>query len=135
VSRLTLTVLVCLVAAHAQPALAQDTADGPATVTYFDSAKITINARAKADGFMRVRLLPEGGGAAREATVPISRRMRENELAGAIADGLEAALAPDYEADRDAGEHVKLRKAKRDLPNFSVEITFNAPGFSVILDK
>lgn len=125
----------CLVAGYANPTFAQDAADASPPVTYFDEAKITVNARAKADGFMRVRVVPEGGDSAREATVAISRRMRENELAKAIADGLAAALAPEYEADRTAGEHVKLRKAKRDLPNFSVEITFNSPGFSIILDK
>lgn len=134
-SRITLTALACIAAGYGGAAFAQETAEGPATVTYFEEAKITVNARAKADGFMRVKLIPEGGGAAREATVAISRRMRENELAKAIAEGLGAALAPDYEADKDAGEHVKLRKAKRDLPNFSVEITFNAPGFSIVLDN
>jgi hypothetical protein len=134
-SRFTPTALTCIAVAFAASALAQPAADGPATVSYFQEAKITVNARAKADGFMRVKLIPEGGGMAREATVAISRRMRENELAKAIAEGLDAALAPDYEADKDAGEHVKLRKSKRDLPNFSVEITFNAPGFSIILDR
>jgi hypothetical protein len=133
--RLTLTALGCLAAGLPAATFAQKPADGPATVSYFEEAKITVNARAKADGFMRVKLIPEGGGTAKEATVAISRRMRENELAKAIAEGLDAALAPDYEADKDAGEHVKLRKAKRDLPNFSVEITFNAPGFSIILDR
>lgn len=133
--KLIVPLAACLAAGSSGPTFAQNAADAPPAVTYFDEAKITVNARAKADGFMRVRLLPEGGGSAREATVAISRRMRENELAKAIADGLAAALAPEYEADRDAGEHVKLRKSKRDLPNFSVEITFNAPGFSIILDK
>ena len=103
------------------------------TVTYFDEAKITVNARAGADGFMRVRLIPENGTAL-EATVPIRKRENENELARTIADGLNAVLAPAYAADKDGGEHVKLKKKTRDAANFSVEITFNAPGFSVILE-
>jgi hypothetical protein len=37
--------------------------------------------------------------------------------------------------DRDAGEHVKIKKAKRDAANFSVEVTFSSPGFSIILDN
>ena len=130
-----MSALAAVAAGYSLAVFAQEPEEGPATVTYFEEAKITVNARAKADGFMRVKLIPEGGGAAKEATVAISRRMRENELAKAIAEGLAAALAPDYEADKDAGEHVKLRKAKRDLPNFSVEITFNAPGFSIVLDN
>jgi hypothetical protein len=103
------------------------------TSTYFDDAKITVNARARADGFMRVRVLPENG-AAREATFVIEKRMNENELARGITDALNGVLAPEYEADKDGGEHVKIRKNTRDAANFSVEITFNAPGFSVILD-
>jgi hypothetical protein len=117
---------------HGASAGPQETAP---TVTYFEEAKITVNARARADGFMRVRILPESGATAPEATILIPRRMNENDLARAIAEGLNASIGPDYEADRDAGEHVKLRKTQRDLPNFSVEITFNAPGFAVILDN
>ena len=61
--------------------------------------------------------------------------MNENELAGGIADALNGVLAPEYSADKDAGEHVKIRKEARDAANFSVEITFNAPGFSIILEN
>lgn len=107
--------------------------EGRPTSTYFDEAKITVNARAQADGFMRVRILPENG-AAREATLAIPKRMNENELARGITDALNTVLAPEYSADKDAGEHVKIRKETRDAANFSVEITFNAPGFSVVLD-
>jgi hypothetical protein len=113
-------------------AAAQEAAQ-PAS-TYFEEAKITVNERARADGFLRVRVLPENG-APREATFAIAKRMNENELAGGIADALNAVLAPEYEADKDAGEHVKIRKEAREAANFSVEITFNVPGFSIILDN
>lgn len=124
--------LVALAALTATPVRAQES-EGP-KVTYFEQAKITVNERARADGFMRVRVVPEGG-APREAMIDIERRMSENDLARSIANGLNAVLGPDYKADKDAGEHVKIRKEKRGLPNFSVEITFNAPGFAVILDN
>ena len=106
----------------------------PAQATYFEEAKITVNERARADGFLRVRVVPETG-APREATLAIAKRMSENDLAGGIADALNAVLAPDYVADKDAGEHVKIRKEKRDAANFAVEITFNSPGFAVILEN
>ena len=102
--------------------------------TYFENAKLTVNARAHADGFMRVRVIPENG-APREATVAIAKRMSENELARGIADALNTVLGPEYVADKDGGEHVKIRKETRDAANFSVEVTFNAPGFAVILDN
>lgn len=120
-----------LAAAFMGSALAEETRP---TVSYFDEAKITINARSRADGFMRVRLIPENGTAL-EATVPIRKRENENELARTITDGLNAVLAPAYAADKDGGEHVKLKKKAKDAADFSVEITFNAPGFSVILDN
>jgi hypothetical protein len=103
------------------------------TVTYFEEAKITVNARAQADGFMRVRVIPENGTAL-EATMAVPKRMNENELARTLTDGLNAVLAPSYGADKDGGEHVKIKKKARDAADFSVEITFNAPGFSIILD-
>ena len=120
-----------VVAAFTGSALAAK--EPPATATYFDEAKITVNARAHADGFMRVRLIPENGTPL-EATVPIRKRENENELARTITDGLNAVIAPMYAADKDGGEHVKLKKKSKDAANFSVEITFNSPGFSVILD-
>jgi hypothetical protein len=122
--------LMLAAAAFAGSACAEETRP---TSTYFKEAKITVNARARADGFMRVRVVPEDG-AAREATLAIPKRMNENELARGITDALNAVLAPHYVADKDGGEHIKIRKEMRDAANFSVEITFNAPGFSVILD-
>lgn len=107
---------------------------GQPTATYFDEAKITVNERARADGFMRVRVVPESGEP-REATMAIEKRMNENELARGIADALNTVLGPQYVADKDAGEHVKIKKKARDAANFSVEVTFNVPGFAVILDK
>ena len=62
------------------------------TSTYFENAKITVNERARADGFMRVRVIPENG-APREATLAIARRMSENDLAKGIAESLNTVLA------------------------------------------
>jgi hypothetical protein len=118
--------------AFAGSSWAQDAAQP--TSTYFDEAKITINERARSDGFMRVRVVPENGSP-REATFAIERRMNENELARGVADALNTVLGPEYVADRDAGEHVKIHKKAKDAANFSVEITFNVPGFAVILDN
>lgn len=102
--------------------------------TYFEHAKITVTARARADGFMRVRVIPENG-APREATFDVLRRMSENDLASGIAISLNKVLGPDYVADKDNGEHVKIERKTREAANFSVEITFNAPGFAIILEN
>jgi translation initiation factor 2 alpha subunit (eIF-2alpha) len=106
-----------------------------AQTIYFEEAKITIDERAREAGYFRVRIQPEGGGAAIEATLQIDKRMRENEIAKGIAAVLEPVVGPNYEVDRDAGEYVKIRKTKRDVANFSIEIAFSAPGFAVILDN
>ena len=106
-----------------------------AQASYFEEAKITINERAREAGYFRVRIQPEGGGTPIEATLQIDKRMRENEIAKGIAAALEPDIGPNYEVDRDAGEHVKIRKAKRTVANFAIEIAFTAPGFAVILDN
>jgi hypothetical protein len=113
-------------------AAAQDAVQ-PAS-TFFEEAKITVNERARANGYLRVRITPEGGQAL-EATIVTEKRMNENEIAKTLAEAMKTAFAPAYEADKDAGEHVKIRKAKRDSANFSVEITFSSPGFAIILDN
>jgi hypothetical protein len=124
---------LCLaLAAIAFSAAAQETA--PLKSTFFEEAKITVNDRARADGYVRVRITPEGGQA-REATIVTEKRMSENDIAKTLAEALQPVAAPDYEVDRDAGEHVKIRKAKRDTANFSVEISFSSPGFAIILDN
>src|SRR5262245_5532041 len=131
VARFIAAVVLALTAAVALAANKDDTQ--PPT-TYFDEAKITVNARAHADGYIRVRVTPENG-TPYEATLAIHKHMSENDIAKGIAKALEPVLGKDYKVDRDAGEHVKLKKAKKTVPNFSVEVAFTAPGFSVILDN
>jgi hypothetical protein len=130
----TTTVLLGFAAVGAllgsSPVLTQST---PLPVTFHDEAEFTINSGASADGFLRVAIQPQGG-TKREATVPVTSRMGENDIAQAIADALRPAIGPGYEVDRDAGEHVKVRKAQSESANFSIEITFSAPGFSIVID-
>jgi hypothetical protein len=123
---------VALCAAFLLAARAQDTAGHKAT--YFDFAKITVNERAHADGYLRVRLMPENG-TAREAMLDVHKRMSENDIAKGIAAALEPVIGPEYEVERTAGEHVKLRKAAKEAANFAVEIAFNVPGFSIVLEN
>ena len=106
---------------------------GTVPATYHDEVEFTINQGASADGFLRVTIQPQGG-MKREATIAVTSRMGENEIAQGIADALRPAAGPDYEVDRDGGEHVKVRKAQREGANFSLEITFSAPGFSITID-
>ncbi len=131
-TRTTFCLLALLGAGLGDAALAQQAA-APA-MTYLEEAKITVNERARANGYMRVRVTAENGEV-REGTLAIERRMSENEIAKGLAAVLEPALGPAYKVDRDAGEHVKIRKADRSQPNFAVEITFNVTGFSVVLDE
>ncbi len=119
-------------AAFAAAAGAPDGSDHK--TTFFDFAKITVNERARADGYLRVRLTPQNGEP-REATVDIHKRMSENDIAKGIAVALGPVVGPEYEVERSAGEHVKLRKASKDAANFAVEITFNVPGFSIVIEN
>jgi hypothetical protein len=127
-------VAAAVLALTAVIASAADKDDGQPKTTYFEEAKITVNSRAHADGYLRVRVIPENG-TAHEATLAIHKHMNENDIAKGMAKALEPVLGPDYKVDRDAGEHVKLKKTKKDVANFSVEVAFTAPGFSVILDN
>jgi len=102
--------------------------------TFFEEAKITVNERARADGYLRVRIQPENGEG-REATIAVAKRMSENDIVKALTEALGAAVSAEYKVDRNAGEHVKIRKAERSAANFSVEISFSVPGFSVVLDN
>jgi hypothetical protein len=118
--------LIAVFSAHAKDSL-------PLQSTYFHKAKITVNDRAQADGFLRVRVQAENGEA-HDATIAVTKHMSENKIAKTLAQALETALGADYKVDRDAGEHVKIRKANRSAPDFSVEIDFNVPGFSIVID-
>ena len=95
--------------------------------------EISINQGASADGFLRVAIQPQSG-TKREATIAVTKSMGENDIAQKLAEALRTAIGPDYEVDKDAGEHVKIRKARKEAANFTVEITFSAPGFSIVLD-
>ena len=100
--------------AFAGSAAAQDAAQP--TSTYFEGAKITVNERARADGFMRVRVVPENG-APREATLAIAKRMNENELARGIADALNTVL----------GARVRRRQGRRRARQDSQEDSATPP--------
>ena len=104
-----------------------------AQTTLHEEAEITINSGASGDGFLRIAIQPQNG-TKREATISITKTMGENEIAKKISEALVPAIGADYVIDKDAGEHVKIKKAQREAANFSVEITFSAPGFSIILD-
>ena len=106
----------------------------PYKSTFFEEAKITVNARARADGFLRVRIQPETGEPL-EATIGIAKRMNENDIAKGMTEALDAAVAPDYKVDVNAGEHIKIRKRNSGAPDFAVEISFSSPGFAIILDQ
>ena len=121
------TVVAALACAFAFCSLAQS---GP----LLEEARISINSGADADGSLIVRVTPSGG-APKEATVALKRGMGENAIAEAIAEALRPVLAPTYESDKDGGEHVKIRKADRSAPNFSVAVMFNVPGFALIIEK
>jgi hypothetical protein len=114
---------ICSVAQQAAP-----------TQTFLKEAKITVNNGVDEVGFLMVRVQPENGQAL-EATVPLTKSMSENDIARGIADALTPVLAPNYKADKDGGEHVKISKAQNSAANFSVAVMFNAPGFSIIIDK
>jgi len=129
----TIRALAVAVAAYAftmcpaaqQPAPAQ---------TFLKEAKITVNNGVDEAGTLMVRVQPENGQPL-EATVALTKSMNENDIARGIADALTPVLAPNYKADKDAGEHVKITKAQNSAANFTVAVMFNAPGFSIIIDK
>jgi hypothetical protein len=127
-SKVVAAALVCAVS------LSSRAAEPAHKSTYFSEAKITVNDRAHEDGFLSVNVQPENG-APREATVDLHKHMSENDIAKGIAQALEPVLAPDYKVDRDAGEHIKIHKANKAAADFAVAITFNSPGFSIILDN
>lgn len=126
-SWITKGLAAALTGAFAICALAQS---GP----LLEEARITINSSADADGSLIVRVTPVGG-TPKEATLALKKGMGENTIAEAIANALKPVLAPTYEADKDAGEHVKIRKTDKSAANFSVAVMFNVPGFSVVIDK
>jgi hypothetical protein len=129
----TTTALLSFVAAGALLGSSTALPQGALPTTLHEEAEITVNQGASADGFLRVAIQPQNG-AKREATIAVTKSMGENDIAQKIAEALQSAIGPDYVVDKDAGEHVKIRKAQREVANFSVEITFSAPGFSIILD-
>ena len=87
---------------------------GALPTTLHEEAEISINQGASADGFLRVAIQPQSG-TKREATIAVTKTMGENDIAQKLADALRTAVGPDYEVDKDAGEHVKIRKARNEV--------------------
>ena len=108
-------------------------AQAPHRATPLSEARITIENRARADGYIRLRLTPEGGNAV-ETTVDVLRRMSENDIAADIEKALTLVVGEQYEVNRSGGENVRIRKADRDtVADFTLEITFNTPGLAITI--
>jgi hypothetical protein len=113
--------------------LGANTALPQGSATFYNDVEISINTGARGSGFLRVAIQPQNG-TKREATISIAQNMGENEIAKSIADALVTAVGPDYEIDRDGGENVNIRKARNEVADFAIEISFSAPGFSIVLN-
>jgi hypothetical protein len=113
--------------------LGSNTALSQGSPTLHNNVEISINTGASGAGFLRVAIQPQNG-TKREATISITQSMGENEIAQSLADALRTAVGADYEIDKDGGENVKVRKTRNEVASFSIEITFSAPGFSIVLN-
>ena len=114
----------------AGPAFAQESQH---RATPLESARITIENRADADGYVRLKLTPEGGTEV-EATVDVLRRMSENDIAADVEKALILIVGDNYRVERTGGENVRIRKSDRDTtPNFILEISFNTPGLTITI--
>jgi hypothetical protein len=113
--------------------LGSNTALPQGSATFYNDVEISINTGARGSGFLRVAIQPQNG-TKREATISITQSMGENEIAKSIGDALVTAVGPDYAIDRDGGENVKIRKARNEVADFAIEISFSAPGFSIVLN-
>jgi hypothetical protein len=114
------------------PAAAPAAAASQHASVAFEEAEISINNRAGADGYVRIRVTPVGGQA-KDTTVDVLGRMGENDIAADIEKALVILLRGlPYEVKR-GGESVRIRKAERTSPNFAVEIAFNTPNLGIVL--
>lgn len=101
--------------------------------TAMSEARITVENRADANGYIRIRLTPVGGQAV-DASIDILDRMSENDIAADIEKALIVALGNAYRVDRSGGENVRIRKADRDTgADFELEIAFNTPGLTITI--
>ncbi len=114
--------------------LGSNTALPQGTPTFHNDVEISINTGARGPGFLRVAIQPQNG-TKREATISITSNMGENEIAKSLGDALVTAVGTDYEIDRDGGEKVKIRKARNEVAMFAIEVSFSAPGFSIVLNN
>lgn len=102
--------------------------------TPLSEARITINNKADANGYVRLRLTPVGAEPM-DTTVDILDRMSENDIAADIEKQLTVIVAGKYRIDRTGGENVRIRKVDRDsTPDFVLEIAFNTPGLSITIE-
>ena len=117
----------------AQPAAAPAAAAPQRANVAMEQAEISVNNKADTDGYVRIRVTPVGGQA-KDTTIDILARMKENDIAADIEKALILALRPTYEVKR-GGESVSIRKVEKTAANFSVEIAFNTPGLGIVLNN
>ena len=103
--------------------------------TKLAEARISVGNKADANGYVRIRLTPDGGQTI-DVTVDVLERMNENEIAADIEKALIVAAGNTYNVEVSGGENVVIRKADRDTgPDFELEIAFNTPGLSITMHE
>jgi hypothetical protein len=105
----------------------------PPAVLY-EKAKVVVDGKAEANGTISFLFIPEGGKAA-IFSVDVLKDTKKDDVAKAIHTKLTIAAGEQYKVKVSGGE-VKVERAKKEYPKFSVSVEeTKLPGVSVLVKK
>jgi hypothetical protein len=111
----------------------QPTNPKPPAVLY-EKAKLVVDGKAEADGSISFLFVPEGGKAA-TLSVNVLKETEKKDIAKAIYTQFAIAAGKQYKV-KVSGQEVKIEKAKKENPRFSVTVEAIAlPGVSILVKK
>jgi len=144
--------ILSLLAVGVLPAMAQAPADSaaapadtaktapakPAEVktpaVLYEKAKLEVDGEAEANGSINLLFVPEGGKAM-PFSVAVLKESKKEDIAKAIHTPLTLAAGDHYKVTV-SGKEIKIEKAKKEFPKFSVTVEKVAlPGVTVLVKK
>jgi hypothetical protein len=116
---------------HSQPAKPEEVKT-PAVL--YEKAKLEVDGEAEANGSINFLFVPEGGKAV-PFSVAVLKESNKEDIAKAIHTPLTIAAGEQYKV-KVSGKEIKIEKAKKEFPKFSVTIEKVAlPGVTVLVKK
>lgn len=117
------------------PAMAQDTDTPPAAntpaATMFEKVTLEVDGKSKSNGTITVAFTA-ANGKSKSVSVNVLSKTKDKKIAEDLWKEVKIAAGDRYKVKQN-GSKISIKKADKEAPDFSVQVTANVAGISVLV--